>query len=301
MCFCFSVQKQMKRKRCTHPCSLLLPDTRVINDYWIRTKRLQTNVIEDIEIAIQDSAPIFAIPGEYPFFPDPTRSSFTIDLYGSAGGGGFPPTPPVPSPGNLSYNIAGGGGGGILVRVQIAITSSPEHSYLITVGKGGTGASFDTKGNGTPGEQGAMTLLEDIVNGVTVRSLQLLGGGGGGGVPPSFPGGSPGTLILTGTWTEPILTQEAEAGFAGASNQSNLLIGRGGATPSFGVPFLGAQSAKPNFTGNPFEGKTTPAQSGADPAGGGGAGMTQQYESGSLSAAQAGGDGGDGRVLIVYE
>ena len=191
----------------------------------------------------------------------------SVEVYVWAAGGG--------GAGANGASPAGGGGGGGAFIWHNNLTVSPGTAYTITVGTGGSG------GGANGGDGGNSSF----------GSLLVAGGGKGGSRSPAT-GGLRGTAItLGGGWT----------GIGGNGADGTAAYGGGGGSTA-APGYLGAVDGSgstggvaPAGGGNGGNGSTgnSDGNNGSAPGGGGGGARR-------TSGTKIGGDGGNGRVVIIY-
>ncbi|KRD11571.1 hypothetical protein ASE21_07635 [Flavobacterium sp. Root901] len=192
-----------------------------------------------------------------------------VQAWGGGGAGGG-----AGGSGLVEGRSGGGGGGGAYARSNINVTASNTLNVVVAAQTAGT------VNNGTAGGASTITGYESVI--------YAAGGGGGlannaGGSPAGGAGGS--TASSFGT------TKTAgEAGGSGGNVLAALLLSSGkggnGANPSGGA---GGASVPSVVLG------TAVGNNGSPPGGGGSGAMSS-----ALAAAQPGGSGANGQVIVIY-
>lgn len=193
----------------------------------------------------------------------------TVYVWGAGGAGA----------GAVSGAAYGSGGGGGAFIWNVALPVTPNTTYTITVGAGGSGGT----GNGGPGGNSSFGSL-------------IVAGGGQGGIRTSTSGGLRGIAITV---------PGGSAAYVGGNGAPGTATYGGGGGSTGSAPFNNAVDATgqpgaiaPAGGGNGGDGTVVNGNAngsdGASPGGGGGGARR-------TSSSRSGGDGADGRVVIVYD
>ena len=208
----------------------------------------------------------------------------SIAVYVWAGGGGG-------AGANVNYPTGGGGGGGAFIW-HGSLPVSPQVTYNLTVGAGGTGGENGNgiNGNGLDGSNSSF------------GTGLVAGGGKGGKRNPIAEGGERGYVITNsyglnawGTLGGAAADGTPTYGGGGGSTGSPLFNGPVNATTFSGGLAI---SGNPYNGGNGGNGRNLAngdGSNGTGPGGGGGGALRINNSN------YKGGDGGNGRVIIVYE
>lgn len=222
--------------------------------------------------ALQGAVIQYNAAGTYSFTTGSNTHVIKATLVGAGGGGGGSTT--------TAGNRAGGGGGqGGVVKTPIIVT--PNTTYTLIVGAGGTGP-FNSNVNGNAGGSTIFQLGASII-------LKVTGGNGGNSGASGGNGGSGGSLnTFTGNNYTIINTQTGGTGTQGPTSLSESNGGAGGNIILNGNPYLHTSGGQLNSQDN-GGGITLPNGPGA-----GGSGAAN----GSVN--QGGQTGNDGLVVIEY-
>lgn len=206
----------------------------------------------------------FSNPGTYTWKVPACAEEICVEAWAGGGGGGSTYTNATVA----TRRPGGGGGGGAFGSQCFPIVPGTE--LTVNVGAGGIGGAVADPG--TVGQTGGASGVVGLIT--------VLGGAGGGYSTTVSPGGAGGTSTATSN-------AQGAAGENGSSVSSGL-SGRGGAG---GNGAAGGAPTSSGAAGNP----------GATPGGGGSGGSPNQGSgSAATSYSRAGGNGGDGRVIITW-
>ena len=204
-------------------------------------------------------------------------TSIKVECWGGGGAGGA-------AQGNPS--AGGGGGGGSYVRNN-AITVVPGQSYTVTVGAGGLGV------NNAAGPAGGDSWFG------SVSTILAKGGNGGARATANNTTASGATAVTTGNVgsTSPYSYYGGAGGTGGANGASGGGGGSSAGTGSSGNPGIGVNAGAAVTGGGAGVAGSTNSADGADNTnlGGGGAGARA-----GNNTDRAGGNGGNGKVVITY-
>lgn len=227
---------------------------------------------------------IFSTAGSDTYTPTTGAARAIVEVIGAGGGGGGADGDTTATEGGVG---AGGGAGGY-VWAYITLDAA---TYAVVIGAGGAGGS-------TAGSAGGDTTLTS--NGDSGAGLSIdAGGGSGGGAriddnTSGQVGGNGGDVAtLIGTSLIESMQLEGHSGGTGFVITSENIVGAGLAIGGFGGPSKYGESedgAKSDVTNTSYAGGTCHGN------GGGGSGAAAL----GATTAQAGGDGGDG-IIIIWE
>jgi len=211
----------------------------------------------------------FSVAGSQTFVSPAGITLINVQAWGAGGAGGSSTAPP----GFSGARAGSGGGGGAFASASLTITSGA--LLPVIVGAGGKGVS------GANGNFGGFSAI-------TGFSLKADGGKGGlvntGNQPLGGAGGTSGASVGTTTIS----------GFPGLAGESGFVDDTGSVISSG----AGGNAANGGGTGGTaITGAfVTSAGNPGNPPGGGGSGGRSSF----FQSARAGGDGGDGKVIISY-
>ncbi len=215
-------------------------------------------------------------PSSGTYTPTAGTGSVIIEILGGGGGGSG-----VAQAAASGVNLGGGGGGGAFLRKRLTANFSGGTYVVGAKGTGGTAGN----NSGTNGANSTFTATNAVV---------YTAGGGGAGDPRT-------------SFTPPIsLTGSAFGGEAGLATNGDLNIAGGAAITGFATTVFIGWSSGGGDAGYGYGKGAEPVTSGsgagtaganAPGLGGGGSGA---YSSNNAGGAKAGGDGGDG-IMVIWE